>query len=179
MHYKSLFKTQSQSFPLDIISPRPGLNKTVNLAAGIAALSLLLMILFCFVGYVQNPVRFEGPLLVISWVFLPPALIAVWFFNNSFTPYVVFFRADDGEELFKVRQQKQDIRSINQFCEALSERIESIRYPTNLSRAEQQELYQKHLMFLLEEQVLTEQEYQVALARIDKNQSEKNVFKLI
>lgn len=179
MHYKSLFKSQSQTFPLDIISPRPGLNKSINLGAGIAALVLFLMIGFCFIGYIQNPIRFENPLIVVSSIFLPPALIGLWFFNASFTPFVVFFRADDGEELFKIRQQKKDVPAISAFAKGLSERIETIRYPTNLSLSEQMELYQKHLEFLLNEEVLTDEEYQVFLHRIQDRRSGSNVFKLV
>ena len=179
MHYKSPFKTQSLTFPLDIISPRPGVNKSINLAAGIAALSLFLMIGFCLVGYVQNPVRFGNPLLVVTCVFLPPALLALWFFNDSFTPDLVFFRADDGEELFKIRQQKQDATKPKAFADALAERIDSIRYPGNLSRADQLELYQKHLAFLFDEQVLSETEYQTILTRLEKQQQSGSIFKLV
>lgn len=179
MHYKSLYKSLSQTFPLDMISPRPGMNKTINLGAGIAALTLFLMIGFCFIGYLNNPLRFENPLIVITSLFLPPALIALWFFNASFTPYVVFFRADDGEELFKIRQQKQDIKKIDVFAKVLSERIESIRYPTNLSLSEQMELYQKHLEFLLGEEVITQEEYDVFIVRVKNNRAGTNVFKLV
>jgi hypothetical protein len=179
MHYKSVFKTQTQTFPLDIVSPRPGLNKTINLGAGIAALVLLLMIGFCFIGYVQNPARFENPLVVITSIFLPPALIALWFFNASFTPYVVFFRADDGEELFKIRQQKDDIKAIANFANVLTDRIESIRYPTNLSLSEQMELYQKHLEFLLGEEVLTQKEYDNIIQRVQDKRTSTKVFKLV
>lgn len=179
MHYKSLFKSMTQTFPLDIISPRPGLNKTINLGAGIAALALFLIIGFCFIGYLNNPVRFESPLLVITSLFLLPALVSLWFFNASFTPYVVFFRADDGEELFKIRQQKQDIKKIDVFSKVLTERVESIRYPTNLSLSEQMELYQKHLEFLLGEEVITQEEYDVIVRRVQNNRAGSNVFKLV
>lgn len=179
MYYKSLFKTQSQSFPLDLISARPGLNKNINLAAGIAALLLLLMIGFCLLGYTQNPERFSQPLVVLTILFLPPALAALWFFNASFTPYVVFFRADDGDELFKIPQFPKDKVALDKFAKALSERIEAIRYPGNLTHAEQLELYQKHLDFLLNEQVLSQAEYDAALARLQQRQGGSNVFKLI
>lgn len=179
MHYKSLFKTQSQTFPLDIISPRPGLNKTINLAAGISSLILLLMIGFCLIGYIQNPVRFESPLVVITSLFMPPALLGLWLFNSSFTPYVVYFRADDGEELFRVRQQKADIKNIANFSNVLSERIESIRYPTNLSLSEQMELYQKHLEFLLGEEVITQEEFNTIIERVQDSRTSTNVFKII
>ena len=179
MHYKSLFKTQSQSFPLDLISPRPGINKTINLAAGIAALVLLLIIGFCLIGYSQNPERFSQPLMVLTLLFLPPALVALWFFNASFTPALVFFRSDDGDELFKIRQFPKDKVALEHFAKALTDRIESIRYPGTLSHAEQVELYQKHLDFLLGENVLTQSEYDVALARLEKRRSGGNIFKLI
>ena len=169
----------SQTFPLDMISPRPGLNKTINLGAGIAALALFLMIGFCFIGYLNNPVRFESPLLVITSLFLLPALVSLWFFNASFTPYVVFFRADDGEELFKIRQQKQDIKKIDVFANILTERVESIRYPANLSLSEQMELYQKHLEFLLGEEVITQEEYDVIVRRVQNSRAGSNVFKLV
>lgn len=179
MHYKSLFKTQSQSFPLDIISPRPGLNKNINLAAGISSLILLLMIGFCVIGYIQNPLRFESPLVVITSLFMPPALLGLWIFNSSFTPYVVYFRADDGEELLKIKRQKMDIKNIANFSNVLSERIESIRYPTNLSLSEQMELYQKHLEFLLGEEVITQEEFNTIIERVQNSRTGTNVFKLV
>lgn len=179
MHYKSLFKSQSQTFPLDLINPRPGLNKSINLAAGIAALFLLLIIGFCLLGYAQNPERFSQPLLVLTILFLPPALVALWFFNASFTPSVVFFRVDDGDEMFKIPQFPHNKVELEQFAKDLSERIESIRYPGNLSHAEQVELYQKHLDFLLNEQVLSQSEYDAALHRLETRRASGNVFKLI
>lgn len=179
MHYKSLFKSQSQSFPLDLISSRPGINKSINLGAGIAALVLLLIIGFCLIGYGQNPERFGQPLMVLTLLFLPPALVALWFFNASFTPALVFFRADDGDELFKIPQYPKDRAVLEKFAKALSDRIESIRYPGTLSHAEQVELYQKHLDFLLNENVLIQSEYDAALARLEKRRSSSNVFKLI
>lgn len=177
--YQSLFKTLEQSFPLDLISARPGLSKQINLGAGIAALVLLLIIGVCLVGFVQNPERFANPLMVISTLFLPPALLALYLFNASFTPYVVFFRNDDGEELFKIRQQPKDKEQISVFANQLSERIEAIRYPTNLSLNEQMELYQRHLAFLLDEEVVTQEEHDAIEARLQKRKTGASVFKLV
>lgn len=178
-HYQSLFKTMDQSYPLDLISSRPGISKNINLGAGIAALVLLLIIGVCLIGFVQNPERFVNPLIVLSSLFLPPALVALYFFNASFTPYVVFFRSDDGEELFKIRQQPKDKEKISVFARQLSERIEAIRYPTNMTLNEQMELYQRHLEFLLDEEVITQEEHDKIQGRIQKRKAGASVFKLV
>ncbi|MFD2095147.1 hypothetical protein ACFSJ3_04060 [Corallincola platygyrae] len=100
---------------------------------------------------------------------------------RSYQSLYVFLNKATGGQAFSLNKRGGGKNAVESFIAELSKRIESIHYPDSLTPQQKQEIYAKHLDFLLAEEVLTADEHSSILNRMLKSSAEQenNLFKLV
>ena len=168
---KGYFSSNEYSYPIGLLNPTPMVYKekpikwiitffflaaitTVLIAQNIGAPSLFsimgLCTFICFIKIVENS-------------------------HNL----LIFTNLDTGYQIFSMSASKPDKQKVDSFVDELIIRIKSIRYPENISLEEMSEYHIQHLNFLINENVLSENEYNSARKRINQKLFNKNGLHIV
>ena len=91
----------------------------------------------------------------------------------------IFLNANNGANLFAIYPKKSSSNNFAEFCDTLKSKIEAIRYPEGMTQEQKNNIYVKHLEYLLRESVLTNEEFSAAVDRLKSVRDKADIFKLV
>lgn len=176
LEHRALLRSTRLSFPLGQIAPAPIHHRAIPLGwTLISAIALLALAAAVTAGwYSQGPGELFG-LLFVGGIF------AACLFNTfRLSSNLLHFKdAGTGAALFAIHRNKPSAEAVDAFVDMLLNRIESFRNPSGVGPEELAFLYKKHLDYLLDNEVLLPEEYDVILQRLEASISRRNVVELV
>jgi hypothetical protein len=177
--HKGLFKSQSARIPLDLINPNPVRFKKFNIKAFLIFILCLLVAVASQFGYYQGSISASEFPIVLGVAFGFFALLALNSCIKGSVAATVFLHKTTGSNLFALFPSKTEKSEFESFVKALVKRINSIRYPNDLSPTQKAEVYTRHIEYLLNEGVITNQEFTSILSRLEQSKKSADIFKLV
>ncbi len=167
----TLFSHRSVPISLSILEPRPFKYKNIAVSGYVIgglllALSILILVLAIFTKDSRNLELFI-PYLLISLG------LAVFFLRKAYKAsrnLIIFTNINNGANVLLIDIKTNNESEINKFCEEITKRASSIRYPDGTPYDQKIEIYTKHLEYLTNEEVISEEECEQFIKRLnDKN----------
>ncbi len=178
--FKTISRTNSVSFPLAYISPRPNEFRDINYV--VLILFVLALVVSLWALYVLNTVGStdgirENALITIFF----SGGLSLYFSTKlkaSYSNLLVYRDVNTRETLFTISPSIPSKVEVKKFVDSLEEEIKAISYPSTLSLTDKLPIYLRHLDFLLEEGILEDAEYEKCLTRLNEAK-QNNVVSLV
>lgn len=177
--YKGWFKSHSRKIPLGAINPNPIDYKKVNLSALFVGLLCLLVLVASIYGSIKGLGKNNVVFMVAGLGSASFALLTLKNFFRSTAKLLLFQHSESDTNLFILFPSRGAKSEVNAFINTLTERIKSIRYPESLSLEQKKDIYYRHLHFLLNESVITEQELITIVERLETKKEKASVIRLV
>jgi hypothetical protein len=91
---------------------------------------------------------------------------------------IIFFPLHSPVSILEIVPNKPSKTTVDDFINELTRRINSIKYPDNITKTQLNEQYIRHLDFLCDQMVITEEEHASIVARLHEKAKESNVVSL-
>ena len=179
VEHNTLFRSTRQTFPLHLIDPSPIHHRSVPFGwVVITAIAFLLAGVSVYAGYAGW--RTQGPGELFGVLFLAGIALACLYNTVKLSSNTLHYRNENtAAVMFAMFRGRPSRSAVDDFIEALRKRIESFRTPAGLRPDEVVALYQKHLDYLLQNEVLLAGEYEAASCRLQERLNKKRVFELV
>ncbi|MEW8625314.1 MAG: hypothetical protein AB2551_06145 [Candidatus Thiodiazotropha sp.] len=176
----SLSNTTSFSLPIDQLTPRPSEHRRFKLVAvSIFSISLLTTIV---AGYILNVTEDADGLgqqaLVAMLVFGTFTFVSLIKLQGAYVNLLIFNDRRTMDAIFSISPTNPSKKEVEEFINILESRIKAIEYGSDFSKTEMAAIYMRHLDFLLNEEVLTKEEYKIVENRV-KNKDKNTVVSLV
>lgn len=169
----SLLKRNEVPIDLAVIDPKPISYKNISIRHLVATTILGLISVLFLAGYFTANHEQAPIFLVLSLIVFIIFLFPLKDLYISSKSLLIYTNRHNGANLFVISPNRPSKEAVTDFISKLKDRIESIRYPENISFDEKIEIYAKHLEFLLNEGVLTEKEYNdISKRALSKNNAD-------
>jgi len=173
--HKKLMNSSSSRYLLDDIDPRYHSFQEFSLAATLISLiCFVFSICIGWYGKTHYSPPDDGAFLFFSFITFIGAIISGVKAVNSRANVISFNNARNGYRLFSIFGNKPSQEEVEKFCSDLCKTIESIRYSEELSNKKMSDVLTRHVEFLSEQKVLSDDEVRAALMRIE-NRMRPNV----
>ncbi|MCE2595085.1 hypothetical protein K6Y31_09670 [Motilimonas cestriensis] len=176
---KSLFNTSSFTMPIDQLSARPTRHRKIKIVGILTfVVSFIVSIVATYYLSMGDISQGSGERALFALIIF--GTISLFSFSSvmsSYTNLLIFTDGRTREGIFAIKPSTPSETEVTGFVNALEARLKSISYGTGYSRSEMQVIYSKHLEFLLNEQVITQDEYQGIFSRMQK--TEQNIVSLV
>ena len=169
----SLIRTTRFQYSLDQISPSPIQYRELALAwAVVSVLSWVFSLLIFVADDAASP--WIGFL-----IFGSLALVCTYHTWQSSQNMIIFKNAYSGATVFVLRRPKSSSQSVDAFIETLINGIAAFRTPKEATLDERINYYQKILEYLLEENILHAEEFEMLQKRLSNVANKDNVIKIV
>ena len=173
-HERFLNKVEYK-YLLDNIDPKFDVYKSFSVPALVfSVVSFFLSIICAWYGrhYFQPPD--DGIYIFFAIVFVVTSIVSGYKAHKS-KVNLISFNNINGQRLFSMLGNKPSEAAIGRFCDDLKQKIERIKYNGEISPERMAGILERHVVFLYEHQVLTEQEALAAIDKIKEKQKPKIV----
>lgn len=177
---KSLLRKQQYSINLDVLDPNPIAYRNVpSRPIGFGGVSGA-MALLSLVGALTAKPSPELVGVYGSAIFF--GVISAFCFFYAYRDYrdvYIFKNRNNGENILIVARESPSASDVDNFIRQLDKRVNSIRYDENTPYEVKADVYKKHLEFLRQENVLSEEMYSHCVTRVDEKLKKAAVIKLV
>lgn len=176
LEHRALLRSTRLTFPLGQLVPAPVHHRSVP-----GRWILFTIVAFAiFMGAVLIGWASQGPgelfgILLLGGIFAACLVNTVKLSSNL----LHYKDAGTGAILFAMYRTKPTTKQVDNFVNALQDRIESFRSPSGASPEELAVLYRKHLDYLVEAEVLLPEEYDQIVRRLEAGVLKKKVVELV
>ena len=178
--FKSLSNTNTFTIPIDQLLARPSEHRRINyvvlvlfsMSATISALSAYVLATTADYEGVGNKALIS---LLIAGVI---CLLTSAKLKDVYSNLLIYRDARTRDVLFAIKPKSPSQEIVDDFVDSLERRIKSISYGGNLTKNEKYQIYIKHLEFLLEQKVITDEEFKIISQRIGGS-SDNNIVSLV
>jgi|GEM_PF-2664360 len=172
----TLFRSSRQTFPLDLVDPSPIHYRSIPVRWVVTTIIfMLLAVSTLIVGWAKQGLAEQFGLLLLSGIF-----IACLYNTMKLSSNMLHYRnANTDTVLFSMFRRKPSQSEVDAFTDVLRQRIESFRTPAGLSNEDLIVLHKRHLDYLLENEILLQEEYDTILLRLQDLASRKKVIELV
>lgn len=176
----SLSNTTSFSLPLEQLAPRPSEFRRFKLVAVlIFTISLLVTIISWYILNVTEDIDGLGKqALVVMLIFGTFTFVSLIKLKGAYVNLLIFNDRRTMDAIFSISPTNPSKKEVEEFVNALESRIKAIEYGSGFSNTEKTAIYIRHLEFLLNEEVLTNEEYKIIENRV-KNKDKNRVVSLV
>ena len=176
VEHKTLFRSTRQAFPLHLVDPSPIHHRNVPFGWILATLFfLILSVAALYAGWNSSE-----PGAAISSAFLGILFLACLYNTFKLSTNTLHYKnVNTAAVMFSLFRGKPSRAEVDLFVAGLRARIESFRNPVGAAPEEVVALYQKHLDYLLQNEVLSQAEYNSASERLQERLKKKRVFELV
>lgn len=180
VNYKTFSRTNSLNLSLSSITPRPSEFKSVNyLVLSMFALCVAVSLWASYILYTAGPSEEAGKDASIAAFFsVGLSLYLATKLKGAYSHLLVYYDANTREAVFTISPTKPSKEVVQTFVDELESQAKAIAYPEGLSQADKTHIYVRHLDFLLQEEVLDANSYQMCLERI-KHMQKSRVVSLV
>ncbi|MES9941857.1 MAG: hypothetical protein ABW104_05750 [Candidatus Thiodiazotropha sp. 6PLUC2] len=176
----SLSNTTSFSLSLEQLAPRPSEFRRFKLVAVlIFTISLLVTIISWYILNVTDDIDGLGKqALVVMLIFGTFTFVSLIKLKGAYVNLLIFNDRRTMDTIFSISPTNPSKKEVEEFVNALESRIKAIEYGSGFSNTEKTAIYIRHLEFLLNEEVLTNEEYKIIENRV-KNKDKNRVVSLV
>lgn len=173
--HKKLMNSSSSRYLLDDIDPRYHSFQQFSLVATLISLTCFAFSIFIgWYGKAHYSPPDDGAFLFFSFITFIAAIVSGVKAINSRANIISFNNARNGYRLFSIFGNRPNQAEVEKFCSNLCKTIESIRYSEELSNKKMADILTRHVEFLSEQKVLSDDEVRAALTRIE-NRTKPNI----
>lgn len=176
VEHSTLFRSTRQTFPLHLIDPSPIHHRSVPFGwVVITVVAFLLAGSALYAGW-----KSQGPGELFGVLFLGGIFLACLYNTVKLSSNTLHYRnANTAVVMLALFRGRPSRPAVDAFVDALRKRIESFRTPAGAPPEEVVALYQKHLDYLLQNEVLSAGEHEAASVRLQDRLKKKRVFELV
>ena len=173
----SLSNTTSVTIPIDTLTSRPTEYRHLKVVTiSIFIISTLIALFSAYlVATTNNPDKIGMQALASVLIFGTFSFISLVKLQGAYKNLLIFNNKRTNDGVVFLSPNKPSKEEVQNFVNALEERIRAIEYGQNLTTSEMLVIYEKHLEFLLAEKVITEEEFEAILYRAKNKKSNKVV----
>jgi hypothetical protein len=177
---RSLLRNQQYSINLDVFHPKPIAFRSVPSrplawAVIFGGLGLLFLASALFSSVSQDIFL----LYTFAVIFGLVAASCLFSLYKNYRDVYIFKSRHNGENTLIIARGKPSEGEVNAFVDELERRIDSIKYDGNLSLEAKAEVYKKHLEFLFQEGVISQEVFSQCLASVEEKAKKAPVIKLV
>ncbi|MES9853627.1 MAG: hypothetical protein ABW170_17560 [Candidatus Thiodiazotropha sp. L084R] len=176
----SLSNTTSFSLPIDQLTPRPSEHRRFKLVAVlIFTISLLVTIISGYIlNVTQDPDGLGQQAVVAMLIFGTFTFVSLIKLQGAYVNLLIFNDRRTMDAIFSISPKNPSKKEVEEFVNTLESRIKAIEYGSGFSNTEMTAIYMRHLDFLLNEEVLAQEEYRIIENRV-KSKERNAVVSLV
>ena len=176
----SLSNTTSVIIPIDSLTSKPTKYRHLKVVViSIFVISIILSLVSAYILSVTNDSENVGTkALAALVVFGTFSVVSIVKLQGAYQNVLIFTNKTTNEGIVLFSPNKPSKEAVQNFVNALEEKIKSIEYGKNISDSEMIAIYQKHLEFLIAQKVITGNEFETILNRA-KSKCGKKVVTLV
>jgi hypothetical protein len=172
----SLFRSVRASFSMDRVSPTPIHVRSIPIPWVITTAILMLLLSAAIIaGWTQQNTGEQFGIIFLAGIVLACTYNTIKLSQNA----LHFKDSITGDVLFTISREKPSEKIVDDFIASLEAKINSYRTPISATSAEAIAIYKKHLDFLLENSVISHEEYENIVGRLSERREKAKVFELV
>ena len=173
---KRKFRTASVQFPLEQISPQPNELKEVSIGWIFISSIFAFVTISAFSSLISDP-KLEAVVITVMFFLISLACILN---TIQLSQNVLIYKSNvTGQFLFAIMRKYPSTEAVDSFVSELKKRIEAFRTPDKLSPEDSTELYMRHLDYLFNEEVITREEHDKVVNRLNEKTSRTNILNIV
>lgn len=177
---RSFLKKHEVPIDLEILDSKPYSYKHISVKALILVAILAILTFWSFYGALTAELEANVPILYfVAGLGAVLTLLGLINAKNKSSNLLIFTNRNNGANVFAISASKPSKEAVSKFSDELSQRISSIKYPENIPLEQRVNIYSKHLEYLMNEGVLSEEVVADALKKLDEKPKGASVLKMV
>jgi len=177
---RSFLKKHEIPIDLEILDPKPYSYKHISIKAIFLVVILAVLTLWSLYGALTAKLEANVPILYfLAGLGAVLTLLGLINAKNKSSNLLIFTNRNNGANVFAIAAAKPSKEAVSNFSAELSKRISSIKYPENIPLEQRLDIYSKHLEYLMNEGVLSEEVVTSALKKLEEKSKGAAVLKMV
>ena len=174
----SPLSSEIRTFMLNDINPLSMRHKDVDKKSFKYFCYIFFISLLCFLFSISLSPKSSSELIMTGILFFMLSLVCLLAAFLNSIDMIIFFPLHSPVSILEIVPNKPSKTTVDDFINELTRRINSIKYPDNITKTQLNEQYIRHLDFLCDQMVITEEEHASIVARLHEKAKESNVVSL-